>query len=520
MSASGIRAGRAFVEIGANEAPLKAALSRISGKINAFGANLLKIGAGVAAAGIGAGALLAWPLKLASNLEQATTKFTTMLGSAEAATKMLADIRAMAAATPFEQSDLISATEKLLSYGVAADSVLGSMQMLGDASGGDAARFETLVDVFGKVSSSGMMMTDDMNRMIDAGFNPMRLMIEKTGESVAEFRQRMSKGGVSIDELGDALNTATSEGGQYFGLMQAQSQTLAGQFSTLKDSIAEALMPLGEFLLPIMKTAVSGASAAIKNIGAAWEIGIATLELGWVQLTGGLTEWVLAFQDVWTDVVTWIAQAGVNAFSGIGSAWDAVSTGIVAGVDWIWGKLQQLLELMQIAGEKVGLLTEAQEDKGKSVGDRLGEVEAERRARAKAREDEFAKRAADRARDNAETLRQLAQMGEAEKRARRGGQTPEEIAAARLKAAQDKFNKLIGEGETKQEKRQQQLKKSGEAAATKASGSTNIMGQFNASLAGQQVGFKAVQDRIAKATEATAKGVQDLLGADAGIMVT
>jgi tape measure domain-containing protein len=519
MSASGIRAGRAFVEIGANSAPLQAALARVSGRINAFGAGIAKIGLGVIGAAAGAGAAIAWPLKLASNLEQSTAKFTTMLGSADAASKMLKDIRAMAASTPFETSDLVSASEKLLQFGVAADEIMPTLQRLGDTSGGDAERLERMALAFGQASSAGRLMGQDLLQMINAGFNPLQEISKRTGEDMLTLRKRM-EGGIGIDEVKQAFTDATGPGGRFFGLMDAQSKTLAGRFSTLKDTIAEALLPLGEYLLPIMKTAVSAASAAIQNIGAAWEIGIAAIDLGWSQLTGGLTEWILAFQDVWTDAVTWIAQVGSSAFSGIGAAWDAVSTSIVAGVDWIWGKLKQLVELMQIAGESIGLLETSQADQGKTTGQRLGEVDAEQKARAKAREDEYNKRAADRLRDKQATLKMIAEMGEAEKRARRAGGTPEEIAAARLKAAQDKFNALIGETEAKQEKRQEQLKKSGEAAKPAASGATNIVGQFNASLAGQQIGFKSSQDRIVKATEATAKGVAALVDADEGITVT
>jgi tape measure domain-containing protein len=519
MSASGIRAGKAFVEIGANSAPLSAALARISGRINAFGAGLGKLAMGAAAVGAGAGALLAWPLKLASDLEQSTAKFTTMLGSADAATKMLKSIREMAAATPFETADLISAGETLLNFGVSAEEILPTLQKLGDASGGNAERFQSLALVFGQVAANGRLMGGDVLQMVNAGFNPLMEIAQRTGESMTDLRKRMEQGGIGIDEVKQAFTDATGPGGRFFGLMDAQSKTLAGRFSTLKDSIAEALMPLGEYLLPIMKTAVSAATAAIQNIGAAWEIGIAGIDLGWRQLTGGMGEWVSAFQDVWTDAVTWIAQTGSSAFSGLAAIWDGVSTSIAGAVDYIWSKLKQLIELMQIAGESIGVLETSQGNEGKSTSDRLGAISAEQQARAKAREKEFEARQADRLRDKQAMLKQLADMGEAEKRARRGVD-PRAEAEKRMAAAQAKFNALVGEVDAKQSKRQEQLKKSGDSAKPEAESKTSILGQFNASLAGQQVGLKAVQDRIAKATEATAKGVQGLADAGSGVVVT
>lgn len=509
-AASGIRAGRAFVEIGANSAPLQAALLRIRGKLNEFGASLARLGAGLIAAGAGAAGALAWPLKLASDLQQSTVKFQTMLGSAEAATQMLSDIRKMAASTPFETSDIINASETLLNFGVDAKEIIGTLQALGDASGGNSERFKSLALVFGQVSANGRLMGGDVLQMVNAGFNPLTEIAKRTGESMVAVRKRMESGGISINEVKQAFADATGPGGRFFGLMDAQSKTLAGRWSTLKDTIAEALIPLGESIMPMVETAIISLTAMVGNMGNAWEIALAGISLAWTQTTAPIWDWVVAFQDVWTDVVTWIASAGVTAFTGLGSAFDAVATTISSAVDWIWTKLQQLLELLRIGYEEIGVLETSQANQGKSTRDRLGAIEAERQAAAKARDQDYNQRQANRARDKAEMLKALQQQAEAEKRARQGDKGALAEAQKRLKEAQQRLNTAIGADKQQQAKKNEMV-----LGKTKQLESASF-GAFNASLVMQQIqGGKTDQARIAKATEQTAaatKKIADNMG--------
>jgi len=221
-AAAGIRAGRAFVEIGANSAPLEAAILRMRAKIQSFGAGLTAVGAGLIGASAGVAGVLAWPLTLAANMEQSQAKFETMLGSADAATKMLTDIRTMAAATPFETTDLVDATETLLGFGVNSSEVLGIMQQLGDASGGNAERFKSLALVFGQVAANGRLMGGDVLQMVNAGFNPLQEIADTTGESMESLKKRMEAGGVSLDEVKQAFGSATGPGGRFFGLKDKQ----------------------------------------------------------------------------------------------------------------------------------------------------------------------------------------------------------------------------------------------------------------------------------------------------------
>ena len=113
------------------------------------------------------------------------------------------------------------------------------LKMLGDISLGNKEKFNSLALVFGQVKSQGRLMGQDLMQMINAGFNPLMVISEKTGESMESLKDKMSKGQITYEMVADAMRTATSAGGQFYNAMDNQSKTLQGQFSTLKDSVQE-----------------------------------------------------------------------------------------------------------------------------------------------------------------------------------------------------------------------------------------------------------------------------------------
>ena len=173
-----------------------------------------------------------------ATMESYLTNFKVMLGNEEAAATKLSEIRKMAAATPFSLSDLTEGTQTLLQFGIAADDTTGVLQRLGDISLGNAEKLQTLTRAYGKMSSAQKVTLENVNMMIDAGFNPLNQICEATGESMSDLYKRISDGSVSFEELQYAVQAATSEGGQFYNGMLEASQTFSGRMSTLKDNVS------------------------------------------------------------------------------------------------------------------------------------------------------------------------------------------------------------------------------------------------------------------------------------------
>ena len=172
------------------------------------------------------------------SMESYLTNFKVMLGDEQLAAEKLEEIRRMAASTPFSLSDLTEGTQTLLQFGIAADDTTGVLKRLGDISLGNADKLQTLVRAYGKMSSAQKVTLENVNMMIDAGFNPLNQICDATGESMSALYKRISDGKVSFNELEAAVAAATSEGGQFYNGMLEASQTFNGRLSTLKDNVA------------------------------------------------------------------------------------------------------------------------------------------------------------------------------------------------------------------------------------------------------------------------------------------
>lgn len=200
-----------------------------------------------------------------ATMQSYLTNFKVMLGSEEAAATKLSEIRKMAASTPFTLDDLTSGTQTLLQFGIAADDTTGVLKRLGDISLGNADKMQTLVRAYGKMSSAQKVTLENVNMMIDAGFNPLNQICAATGESMSDLYKRISDGKVGFNELEAAVEAATSQGGQFYNGMLEASQTFSGRMSTLQDNVSALtgeltsglFAALGELVVKLNEVVVS-----------------------------------------------------------------------------------------------------------------------------------------------------------------------------------------------------------------------------------------------------------------------
>ena len=162
--------------------------------------------------------------------------------------------------------------------------VSGVLQRLGDISLGNAEKLQTLTRAYGKMSSAQKVTLENVNMMIDAGFNPLNQICDATGESMSDLYKRISDGKVSFSELEAAVEAATSQGGQFYNGMLEASQTFSGRMSTLKDNVSALtgeltsglFAALGELVVKLNEVVVSFLDSDEKMAQLKETIGIAT----------------------------------------------------------------------------------------------------------------------------------------------------------------------------------------------------------------------------------------------------
>ena len=213
------------------------------------------MGLGLAAVGAAAFAFGKNILGAAADAEMTQTSFEVMLGSAEEAQKFVKEMKDYAAATPYETADIAKASQTFLSFGMDVESSQEAVRMIGDIAMGNKTKFDSLSLAFAQVQSTGKLMGQDLLQMINQGFNPLQIISEKTGISMAELKDRMSDGSISAAAVSQAFKIATSEGGRFYQGSEKGSQTLAGVWSTLKDSGTQLSLAFGEIIAPAAKKA-------------------------------------------------------------------------------------------------------------------------------------------------------------------------------------------------------------------------------------------------------------------------
>jgi len=185
------------------------------------------------------GGLLAFKsaVDAASNLEQLTISFTTMLGDATAAKELLNDIQQAALKTPFELPELEKATKSLIAFGISADDAVPTLIKLGDVSAGIGVSVGDIAEIYGKARVQGRLFAEDINQLTGRGIPIIAELAEQFGVAESEVRKLVEDGQVGFSNLEKAFTSMTSEGGQFAGLMESQSQSLAGIRSNISDTL-------------------------------------------------------------------------------------------------------------------------------------------------------------------------------------------------------------------------------------------------------------------------------------------
>lgn len=223
-------------------------------------------------------------LRLANSFEQTRIAFETFTGDAQLGDDLLGQLKHLADTTVLQNNATYDAGRTLLGFGVDASRVVPIMHQLGDISGGNNEKLQSLTLAFGQMSSAGRLMGQDLLQFINAGFNPLREISIMTGISMVDLKKKMEDGAISSDMVAAAFEHATSQGGLFFNMMNRQSETSAGRLSILQSNWNNFLMNVGQQMQPFENKLIDVGSALINGLGAGF---------GWLMNNGPLIKEVL-----------------------------------------------------------------------------------------------------------------------------------------------------------------------------------------------------------------------------------
>lgn len=197
--------------------------------------------------------------KMGAELEKTTLFFNVLTGSVEKGTKLFSELTEFANTTPFSNQLINRNAQTLLAFGTKTEKITKILRMLGDVAGGDEERFKNITLAFAQMSAAGRLMGQDLLQMVNAGFNPLQIISEKTGKSMLELKKMMEKGQISTKLVTKAFELATGPGGRFFNLTQKMSTTMAGKWSTAMGKARFLVSQLGLSMKDIFTPVLDGA---------------------------------------------------------------------------------------------------------------------------------------------------------------------------------------------------------------------------------------------------------------------
>ena len=206
-----------------------------------------------AIAGLSAGAALAGIFGATAELQSQTRSLEVLTGSAEKTKKILAEIKAFGAVTPFQVKDLVDVTKKLKAFGIETDSLVGTTKRLADVAGATGAELDGIATAFGQIRAKGKFAQEENLQLLERGVDltgELKKMYRLSGDELAKA---MTKGQIGFEAANIALIKLTNDGGQYFNGAAAQADTLNGKVSTLQDAFVTLGQNIGKVLEPIFK---------------------------------------------------------------------------------------------------------------------------------------------------------------------------------------------------------------------------------------------------------------------------
>lgn len=203
-------------------------------------------------------------IRVRGEFQSMDTAIETMVGK-DMANRLIPQIKELAKISPLTVSDMVGAEKMMLGFNIQAEDTIRYLQALSDISMGDSVKFKSLTLAFSQMSAAGKLMGQDLNQMINAGFNPLQIISEKTGKSIATLKDEMSKGAVSAEIVQQAFIDATSAGGKFYNMSSNASKTINGQISMMEDALDAALNDIGKASEGIIMGGIQATTSLIQN---------------------------------------------------------------------------------------------------------------------------------------------------------------------------------------------------------------------------------------------------------------
>ena len=154
------------------------------------------------------------------------------------------EIKAAAIESPFQIKQLVTYTKQLSAYRVETDKLFDVTNRLADVSAGLGVDMNRLVLAYGQVKSASVLRGQELRQFTEAGIPLVDLLAKKfqelgrEGTTTADVFELISKRAVPFSMIAEIFEDMSNKGGIFYKMQEKQAETLAGQWSNLKDALS------------------------------------------------------------------------------------------------------------------------------------------------------------------------------------------------------------------------------------------------------------------------------------------
>lgn len=220
------------------------------------------------------------------NVREVTSEFELqrvalggIIQDTERANQLFRQIKAAAIESPFQIKELVSYTKQLSAYRIETDNLFDVTQKLADVSAGLGVDMGRLILAYGQVRAASVLRGQELRQFTEAGIPLVEELAKKftvlNGRltSTGEVFDLISKRAVPFEMVAEIFDDMTERGGIFYKMQEKQAETLAGQWSNLKDAVSIMYDEIGN--TTVVHRAMEALISDARNLMSNWrQVGV------------------------------------------------------------------------------------------------------------------------------------------------------------------------------------------------------------------------------------------------------
>lgn len=210
-------------------------------------------------------------IQIGGEFEKQKIALGALFGSKLKADTMYSKIQNLAVQSPFNFGELTNFTKQLASFGFEYKDIYDTTKRLADLSAGIGVDMGRVILAYGQVFTAKFLKGPELRQFTEAGIPLVQELANKyTKErgqqiSAGDVYNMVSERQVRFEDVKEIIDKYTSEGGKFYKMQEKLSDSVAGKWSNLKDSIEIAYSELETSNKGVLKGAISLLTKAIFN---------------------------------------------------------------------------------------------------------------------------------------------------------------------------------------------------------------------------------------------------------------